>query len=136
MPGRRRSSDQYERGLAREPRARRLRPLREDVPARRLERLERGKAAAGEETYGAAESPADPRTQHVACAQQRRRALRLEAQQRAQLVVRPVERRAAEAAQVLGRQVHAPELEVPGHVLEEVHELEPGAHGVARRDEL
>ena len=93
----RRSSHEDERGLAREPRARRLRPLREDVPVRRLERVERSEPAAREEPDRATEPPADPRAQHVARTQQRRRALRLEAKQRAQLVARPVERGIAEA---------------------------------------
>ena len=70
------------------------------------------------------------------CAQQRRCALGLETEQRAQLVARTVELRIAEALPVLGREVHAPELEVTRHVLEEVDELQPGADGVARGDEL
>ena len=73
---------------------------------------------------------------HLAGAEQLRSARRLEAQQLAQLRARPVERRLAEPPPVLRRQVHAPELEVARHVLEEVHELQPGAHRVARRDEL
>ena len=125
-----------ERRLAREPRARRLRPLREDVPAGRLERVERGKAAAREERRPRGRAGRRSARAARRRREQLRRALRLEAQQLAQLGARPVERRLAEAAPVLRRQVDAPELEVARHVLEEVHELEPGADRVARRDEL
>src|SRR5205807_9418386 len=118
------------------PCARRLRSLREHIPVRRLERLERREPTTSEEADGAAEPPSDPRTQYLARVQQRRRALRLEAQQCAQLVARPLERRVTEAGLVLGREIHAPRLAVARDVLEEVHELEPRADGVARRHEL
>ena len=69
-------------------------------------------------------------------AEQLRGSLRLEPEQRAQLLGRPVERRVAERAPVVRRQVDASQLEVARHVLQEVHELEAGADRVARLDEL
>src|SRR5437588_7533367 len=128
--------NENDRGFTRESRARRLRSLREHIPVRRLERFERREPATRKEADGAAEPPSDPRTQYVTGVQQRCRPLRLEAQQRAELVARPVERRIAEAVLILGREIHAPQLEVARDVLEEVYELEPRADGVARRHEL
>src|SRR5437868_14285216 len=96
-------ANENDRGFTRESRARRLRSLREHIPVRRLERLERREAATRKETDGAAEPPSDPGTHYLARVQQRRRALRLEAQQCAQLVARPLERRVAERVPVLGR---------------------------------
>src|SRR5438309_10983215 len=104
-------ANKNDRGFAREPRARRLRSLREHIPVRRLERLERREPTTSEEADGAAEPPSDPRTQYLARVQQRRRALRLEAQQCAQLVARPLERRVTEAGLVLGVEIHAPQPE-------------------------
>src|SRR6516165_6136213 len=65
-----------------------------------------------------AQAPPDPLAQHLSGGQELRGALRLESEQRAQLLGRPVERRVAERAPVLGRQVDAPEVEVARHVLE------------------
>src|SRR4051794_1739334 len=130
------SSHEHDRGLTCKPGARGLRPLREDVPVRILERLERGKAAAREEADGAAEPPADSRAEQITRLQERGGALGLETEQRAKVVAWPVERRRPEALAVFAGQVHAAELEVARHVLQEVHELEPGADRVARRDEL
>ena len=64
------------------------------------------------------------------------RPLGLEAEQREQLRIRTVELRHAEASPVVHGQIDATELEVARHVLQEVHELQAGAHVVARRDEL
>ena len=67
---------------------------------------------------------------------QRRRPGRLEPEQRAEVVARPVERGVPEPGTVVRRQIDAAELEIARHVLQEVDELEPGADGVARSDEL
>src|SRR5436305_14575867 len=128
MRNRSRSSNENDRGLTGEPCARRLRPFREHVPACFLERVERGEPASSEQADGAAEPAADPGAKLVSRTQQRRGALRLEAQQRLELAARPIERRAAEATDVLLRKVDAAELEVARHVLEEVDELETRAH--------
>ena len=60
----------------------------------------------------------------------------LEAQKLRQLRARPIERCDAEPPPVLAREVHAAELEIPRHVLEEVDELQARADLVARRHEL
>src|SRR5947199_2533572 len=67
-----RSSDEHDRGLARKPCTRGLRPLREDVPVRVLERIEGGEPAAGEQTHRAAEPTAEAGTENVAGLQERR----------------------------------------------------------------
>src|SRR5262245_42453972 len=98
-----RSSHQYHRSLPREPHPRRLRPLREDVPASGLERFERREPSARKEPDGAAETPADARAQELARAQESGGTLGLEPEQRTQVVARTVERRVAERAPVLRR---------------------------------
>src|SRR5438046_6955141 len=128
------SSHEYLRRLAGEACARRPRPLREDVPARRLERVERRQAASREERDGAAEPAADQLAEIVAAAQEPPRARSLELEQLPQLRRGPVERRVAELLAILPRQVDTAELEVAGHVLEEVHELEAGADVVRGGD--
>jgi len=103
---------------------------------RGLERVERSEPAAREERDSPSQAAPDAHAKHLACAQQVGRAHGLEAEQLAQLLARPVESRVAEAATILGGQVHAAELEIARHVLEEVHELESRADGVARRNGL
>src|SRR5919204_5470692 len=100
-----------ERG-EREPRARRPRPLREDVPARRLERLERGEAAAREQADRTADASADARLQDLTPLQEPACTLGFEPQQPRQRLVRPVELGHAEAAALLRWQVDATQLEV------------------------
>src|SRR5439155_4202790 len=103
-------------GLACESGARRPGAAAEDVPAGRVERVERGEPTACEQCDRASEPPPDPLAQHLPRGEQLRGALRLEPQQPAQLLRRPVERRVAERAPVLRRQGDPPELEVSWHV--------------------
>src|SRR5581483_1648527 len=77
----------------------------------------------------------DALAQDLGRGEERRRAFRLEAEERGEPGVRPVERRVAEAAPVLGGEIDAAELEVARDVLEEVDELQAGAHRVARGHE-
>ena len=100
-PGR--SSHEDERRLAREPRARRPRPPREDVPAGRFERVERRQAATREERdRRPSRPPIRARSTSPAASSSVARCAS-NAEQRAQLRARPVERRLAERAPVLRR---------------------------------
>ncbi len=104
-----------------------------------LERVERGQAAAGIESDGPAGPAAERAGETDPALEQRTRPCRLEREQRRDpLAPRPgqvvVDDR--EAAQILVGQVHPSEREVAWWVLEEVHELKPGAHVVRACDEL
>src|SRR5690348_11625358 len=111
------------------------RALREDVPLRSLERLERRQATPREETDGAPDAAADSRLQQAPGGEELAGARRLELERLRQLRARPLERDDPEATTVFGRQVDAAELEVTRHVLQKVHELQSGADVVARRNE-
>src|SRR4029078_11039374 len=110
----------------------RRRPPADESPAGGGERLECGEAAPREERDRPAEPPTDPQAQDLARGEELGGALRRHPQRPAQLLRRPVERRIAERAPVLRREIDPPELEVARHVLEKVHELPPGAPRSAR----
>src|SRR3954447_20165895 len=105
-----------ERGQ-REPRPRWARTLREDVPLRALERLERGEPAARKEADGASPPSADARLQQRTSGEEIPRARRFVLERVPELRTGPIERGDAEAQPVLGRQVDAAELQVARHVL-------------------
>src|SRR5690348_18454300 len=95
----------------------RARALREDVPPRALERVERGEPTTREQPDGAADAAADARLQQAPGGKQRACAFGLEAQQLGQLGARAVESDDAKPAAILCGQVDPAQREVPGHVL-------------------
>src|SRR5712691_1858507 len=103
--------------------ARRARPLREHVPMCGLERVQRGKPAAGEEPDCPSHPAADSLLQDASFGQQAPSAPRLVTKQLDELRARTVERDHAEPTAVLERQIDATELEIARHVLQEVDEL-------------
>src|SRR4029450_10892143 len=91
--------------------------LREDVPPRRLERVERRQAAAGEEANRAPHAAADDRLQDLTPGEEPAGASCFEPQQLGELGARPVEHGNTELAAILRGQVDAPEVEITRHVL-------------------
>src|SRR4029450_3325960 len=92
-------------------RTRRPWTLREDVPPRRLERVERRQAAAGEEANSAPHAAADDLLQDLTPREEPAGASCFEPQQLGELWARPVEHGNTEPAGILRRAGDAPRVE-------------------------